>query len=322
MLTRQTNLYETLEISPDASPHEVREAYLRMKAAYNRDSVALYTLIGADEREDIIKSIEDAYQTLSNPDRRKLYDRCHESVTTSVGFPGDATPISAPTSIASIDRTPPMETKGSTEQMLIPPSTDFVSPDSKPPGSDIGWSYASDHESNAKPAATANQAPTAQISSGFNLSAATAPTLASPNSVKPVSDSGNVPALGLAASSDSARPVSSTVGTVGAAGGSGAYPLELQEEIQNQTEWSGEFIRKLRNARQISIEEIANITKISRTNLNAIESEDFKKLPAAVFARGFVMQIARLLKLNPETQNAMISSYMTRYFAQRPDQKR
>ncbi len=313
MLTRQTNLYETLEISPDASPHEVREAYLRMKAAYNRDSVALYTLIGSDEREDIIKSIEEAYQTLSNPDRRKQYDRCHESVTFGSS---DVTPNRG-NAIASIDRTPPMETKAPTDQMLIPPSTDFSSSAPSTPNAtaDIGWGYASDHESQAKPAATASATPTSHISSGFNLSSGNAPTLASPQSIRPVSDTGGAPALGLApVAGDGLRANHSVNG--------GNYSIELQEEIQNQTDWSGEFIRKLRNARQISIEEIANITKISRTNLHAIENEEFKKLPAAVFARGFVMQLARLLKLAPETQNVMISSYMNRYYAQRPDQKR
>ena len=38
-------LYEVLDLTPDASAQEVREAYLRTKAAYGKDSVALYSLI-------------------------------------------------------------------------------------------------------------------------------------------------------------------------------------------------------------------------------------------------------------------------------------
>src|SRR3954447_17732418 len=78
----QISLYDILEIGPDATPQEIREAYLRSKAAYNKDSIALYTLITPDEREATLHQIEEAYDTLSNADRRKEYDRSHGLLST------------------------------------------------------------------------------------------------------------------------------------------------------------------------------------------------------------------------------------------------
>ncbi|HEY5961315.1 MAG TPA: helix-turn-helix transcriptional regulator, partial [Polyangiaceae bacterium] len=48
----------------------------------------------------------------------------------------------------------------------------------------------------------------------------------------------------------------------------------------------------------IEIEEIANRTKISVAYLKAIEGDDFAALPALVYTRGFLQQVAKLLGLD------------------------
>ena len=52
-------------------------------------------------------------------------------------------------------------------------------------------------------------------------------------------------------------------------------------------------------AQGIEIDEIARRTKISAAHLRAIEAEDFSSLPALVYTRGFVQQVARYLGLDP-----------------------
>jgi flagellar biosynthesis protein FlhG len=84
----------------------------------------------------------------------------------------------------------------------------------------------------------------------------------------------------------------------------------LAEEISNEVEWRGPFLKKVREARRISIEELSKITKISKTYLSAIEEELFEKLPAPVFTRGFVTQFAKTLKLN---HVPVVAAYMTRF---------
>jgi cytoskeleton protein RodZ len=62
----------------------------------------------------------------------------------------------------------------------------------------------------------------------------------------------------------------------------------------------GETLRRERLRRNLDLDTIARETKISARFLDAIESEDFDKLPGGVFARSFVRQYARLLELDDE----------------------
>lgn len=62
----------------------------------------------------------------------------------------------------------------------------------------------------------------------------------------------------------------------------------------------GEELRREREIRGISLKEIADSTKISRRFLEAIEHNDHRTLPAAVFTRGFVREYARYVGLNAE----------------------
>lgn len=74
---------------------------------------------------------------------------------------------------------------------------------------------------------------------------------------------------------------------------------ELSREINAETEFTGPLITKVRESQGVEIEEIADHTKISASHLRAIEAEDFGELPALVYTRGFVQQVAKYLKLDP-----------------------
>lgn len=74
---------------------------------------------------------------------------------------------------------------------------------------------------------------------------------------------------------------------------------EFEEQIKNQTQFSGSFLQQVRLYKGISIEQISETTKVSRTYLNALEAQDYSRLPATVFLRGFVTQYAKALGLDP-----------------------
>jgi flagellar biosynthesis protein FlhG len=73
---------------------------------------------------------------------------------------------------------------------------------------------------------------------------------------------------------------------------------ELEREINSNTEFTGPLLAKVRESRGIELEEIANRTKISVGYLKAIENDDFAALPALVYTRGFLQQVAKLLGLD------------------------
>lgn len=75
-------------------------------------------------------------------------------------------------------------------------------------------------------------------------------------------------------------------------------------------DWSGTSLRKMRESKRLSLDEVSHLTRISKTYLQAIEDESYHKLPAPVFVRGFLIQYAKILKLQPD---AVASNYMSRF---------
>jgi flagellar biosynthesis protein FlhG len=74
---------------------------------------------------------------------------------------------------------------------------------------------------------------------------------------------------------------------------------ELAREIGPETEFTGTLLRKVRESQGIEIAEISSRTKISKQHLHALEEEEYDNLPAIVFVRGFVTELAKYLRLDP-----------------------
>lgn len=59
-----------------------------------------------------------------------------------------------------------------------------------------------------------------------------------------------------------------------------------------------EQLRKTREQKRLSIEDVAEITKLRRDHVRALEAGDYGKFSASVYARGSVRSYATLLKLD------------------------
>jgi len=75
---------------------------------------------------------------------------------------------------------------------------------------------------------------------------------------------------------------------------------ELLREIGPDTEFTGALLRKVRESQGVELGEISARTKIAKAHLEAIEDETFSQLPAAVYVRGFVSELAKYLRLDPQ----------------------
>lgn len=62
----------------------------------------------------------------------------------------------------------------------------------------------------------------------------------------------------------------------------------------------GYYLRRTREVREISLEEISNKTKISKRFLEAIEEGRWEILPGEVFIIGFIRAYSKVLGLNPD----------------------
>jgi cytoskeletal protein RodZ len=68
----------------------------------------------------------------------------------------------------------------------------------------------------------------------------------------------------------------------------------------------GRYLRRERQLRQLSLEELAQTTRIPMRMLERIEGNRFDELPGEVFARGFIKSYARALGLD---ERPLLESY-------------
>lgn len=73
---------------------------------------------------------------------------------------------------------------------------------------------------------------------------------------------------------------------------------EIEKEIEAVEEVDGGFLQKIREYRGVSPDQMAEEIRMTKTALAALENNQMDSLPVAVFTRGFVTNIARVLGLN------------------------
>jgi transcriptional regulator with XRE-family HTH domain len=99
------------------------------------------------------------------------------------------------------------------------------------------------------------------------------------------------------------RPADAEPNLADDAGGGGARarqpPWEKESEPQAGASF-GTWLRRQREARDVSLRDIADRTKISLRYLEAMEEDRFDLLPAPLFAKGFLREYARYVGLSPD----------------------
>ena len=75
----------------------------------------------------------------------------------------------------------------------------------------------------------------------------------------------------------------------------------------------GARLKQAREAKGISLGEIATTTKISVVTLEALEKSDFARLPGGIFSRAFVRAYALAVGMEPESAVNDFLAEFTRY---------
>jgi cytoskeleton protein RodZ len=60
----------------------------------------------------------------------------------------------------------------------------------------------------------------------------------------------------------------------------------------------GPYLKEQRSLREIELDDVAKVTKISKQWLEAIESEEFDVLPGRAFVRGYIRAYANFMGLD------------------------
>src|SRR5580692_10382883 len=77
----------------------------------------------------------------------------------------------------------------------------------------------------------------------------------------------------------------------------------------------GDHLKREREMRGVSLDEICAATRIGNRFLEALENEEWERLPGGVFNRGFVRAVARFLGLDEE---AFVAEYLLATSEQTP----
>ena len=70
----EMDFYDLLNLRADASLKDIENAYLLAVATYHQEGLASYGVLGDDDRGIMLGKVEEAFQTLRDPEKKKAYD--------------------------------------------------------------------------------------------------------------------------------------------------------------------------------------------------------------------------------------------------------
>ena len=111
-------------------------------------------------------------------------------------------------------------------------------------------------------------------------------------------------------------PVSSTKGMMSKIVANKRFSLdfipnpEIEKRIEQTVEFTGSFLKEIREYKNVDLHRMSDMTKISKSYLKSIEEENQSNLPSLVYVRGFVYQYAKCLKLNPDMVATSYINYL------------
>lgn len=273
--------YEVLDVSFNSNPEVIRTAYIRAKNAYNRDSLAAYSLFDKDESKRILDEIEEAYTILSDSDKRRKYDESHGIISSDDVYDSYHKGNHAVAAFARGNFDPAQD------------------PDK--------FHFEDDPFRRKLEAAASSASSTSSVSSKPQPQdpAPAATTTPKQPEISPIEKLKSLQNLGTNTTSARNYQISHT---------HTADP-EMEEKIKKCENVNGAFLKAVREYKRVSQEEIIDMLKISKNYLNAIEEDELTRLPASVFVRGFVTQYAKALKVDHEK---VANSYMAYFRSKRP----
>jgi hypothetical protein len=290
-LSDQT-LYEIIEVSVDAPPEEIERACDRAAATYGPGSLVTYTLASPEESALLSSRIEEARAVLLDPSARTRYDeRIGVRAASPSPEPGPdrpSGPAPAPQVGPASWPPPPGEPVAATPRPVSPGLPAMAAP---PVAGPVRAEIEPPPASRAAPP----PAPEAVEAGAETLEAAPGP--AAPTS-SPVPPQDAIPPAPIMLS----RPLA---------------PILLEREVAAPREppvpegsaWTGEMLRRVRESRGLTVQQLAERTRVTRHHLENIEREKLDALPAAVYLRGIIMSLARELRLDGQK---VARSYMER----------
>ena len=260
---REQTYYELLEVQRSAPPDDVRAALHRALEACAPDSLALYALVDEEQAEALRRRLKEAARVLLDPAARAGYDRM-------LGLDAET-----PAESALWEEDEDEETDAPAEVLPVGPY-----PRTEP----------------AELAATAARLPVQTAQASLKLETAPPRWPARAPWRAQLQRPPGLPA-------PSAGTVSTSTAEVQQPGPPEAPAAPAEDrprmpELPPDVEFNGELLRQVREARGLTLQQLAERTRIGRSHLERVEADRYSDLPPSVYLRGILMNLARELKLD------------------------
>jgi len=135
----------------------------------------------------------------------------------------------------------------------------------------------------------------AHLSGGGGVREPRAPAAGAPAHLPPIIPPVRAPAAGGEARPTAEAPVAPPAPAVAAPPQPRAPPPFSHPE---GAPWTGEVLRRARESRGMTVQQLSQRTKITRHHLENVEADRHDRLPAPVYLRGMLMSIAKELRLD------------------------
>jgi len=311
--------YELLEVPTRASNEEILEAYQRASTLYAADSVAMYALENPELGDDLRARLREAMEILTDEDLRGEYDRMigvaritapsemlrrQQERDDEGDYEGPPSELRPEPRDDSEEAEPTQETPVLSESPAaqvaaaeLPASTSPVMevPPFRAPPAPAAAIHAS------APEASRPAPPPMEVHEERNVLRSPPPP--SEPELRYAPDPRATPRARLDTAqmmaSDSAIADAESALAEVAAKVKEAPPRPKAVEINGETEFSGELLRRVRESRGASLHQVADRTRIGSRHLENIEADKYTSLPATVYLRGMLQSLAREIGLDP-----------------------
>lgn len=302
--------YELLEVSVSATRGEIEAAFTRLSRLYGDDQMSLYGLVEPQRARELKSRLDEALQVLTNDDLRAEYDKRIGLPPREVArAPEPATQLPLPEVLRTAD-SEPASSGGRVAVNWVP----------KPPPSRpeepalLGTANAG--ASVSAPRFGSTRSVSGEVSTGQPTSRSEPPqtddaapsTAAAPSAeadaqgnsatVRPLRKEAPILAQESAMALLEPRPEPAREAPKPAEPPPPAESRPAPFEVPDGAVFNGPLLRRVREARGLSLQLLAERTRIGLRHLENVEADRYAQLPVAVYLRGMLMSLSRELGID------------------------
>lgn len=319
--TPSRSWYEVLEVPRNASEEQITAAYRRALKLIDGQNIGGYLMLDPAAAESARQDVEKAFLVLSDPERRAHFDRQLQQSESG----------EAATEIPRSDRRKKRRRgrRGRRRGERGGPGQDSVigAADLESPTLPVGPAEVDDDEpdteadvapledaSTVRPTAKKPRRPLVRFLSPIEAKGEQEPTSPRPPPSPDADTERPAERRRWVYGENDVEGVAERPRVIDSGAPAGRWPAEVDERtLPPEGEINGGVIRRLREARDISLDELAAQTHISKHYLQAIEDQQLDDLPARVYLRGFLTQVGRVLKVDKKRLAEGYLTFVERY---------